>query len=51
MQGEQEKKKAHFCLERGRESFACMEGLRVHGGAQSEAKGRPLLALEACFKR
>ena len=48
---EREKKNAHFCKEGERESLACMEGLRVHGSAQSEAKGKPFLALEAWLKR
>ena len=30
---------------------ACMEGLRVARGAQLEANGKPLLALEAKLKR
>ena len=50
-QGESRKKNAHFLHEEGRESLACMEELRGHGVAQSEAKGKPLLALEDWLKR
>ena len=44
-------KNAHFLHEEGREILACMEELTVHGVAQIEAKGNPLLSLEAWLKR
>ena len=42
-----EKKNAHFSHERERECVACLGGFGEHGGAQMEAKGKVLLALEA----
>ena len=48
--GEQEKK-AHFCLRREMAIEACMEGEGVARGDELEAKGKPLLALEAKLKR
>ena len=47
----EERKNAHFSQEEGRESLACLVGLRVHRVAQSEAKGKPLLSVEAWLKR
>ena len=45
------KKNAYFSMEGESESLACMEGLRVHGGAPIVPKGKPLPTLKAWLKR
>ena len=45
------KKNAHFFHERGRDFLACLLGVRGLGGAQFDAKGKPLHDLEVWLKR